>query len=197
MVDELEDDSVQRDNDYEISHPDIDSTLELYLGPDDFSYKKRRTNGGIEHLVMRLKKGKWKTHLRIKNEEVKSFDSEEMATFLIHQIKMDRSIKRRLFVLFLVFIVVIISVALYSILILGIGTIDDFEVFLISGGVTVAFIPVFCILTSSAERSVDERVYALRPNFIEVLQKMMDLKEEPFQKRGFKQRIERLQRMNY
>lgn len=200
MVDNLEDESrnagFQDDSAFGISHPDIDSTLELYVGVGDFSYKTRMVDGTTEHLIMKLKKGHWKVHLKIDDDEVKNFDNEEMATFLVHQVKMDRAIKRRLFGLILVFIVVIVSVALYSVMILGIGTTDDFETFLIAGSVSVAFIPIFCILMSSAERSVDDSVYAVRPNFIEVLNKMMDLKEEPYQKRPLEQRIERLQRLN-
>jgi len=200
VVDTLEDESrnagFQDDSAFGISHPDIDSTLELYVGVGDFSYKTRMVDGTTEHLIMKLKKGHWKVHLKIDDDEVKNFDSEEMATFLVHQVKIDRAIKRRLFGLILVFIVVIVSVALYSVMILGIGTSDDFETFLIAGSVSVAFIPIFCILMSSAERSVDDSVYAVRPNFIEVLNKMMDLKEEPYQKRPLEQRIERLQRLN-
>ena len=181
----------------ETQHPDIDSALEMHIGTGDFSYKTRTVNGSTEHLVRRLKKDQWKVHLRIDDDEVKTFDTEEMATFLIHQVKMDRSMKRRLFGLILVFIAVIVSVALYSVLILGIGATDDFETFLIAGSVSVAFIPVFCILMSSAERSVDDGVYAIRPDFIEVLQKMMDLKDTPYQKRALEKRIQRLQRSNH
>jgi magnesium-transporting ATPase (P-type) len=179
--------------DFGTSHPDIDSALEMYVGFGDFSYKTRTVKDTTEHLVMRLKKNQWKVHLRIEDEEVKTFDTEELATFLIHQVKMDRALKRRLFGLILVFIAVIVSLALYSVLILGIGATDDLETFLIAGSVSVAFIPVFCILMSSAERSVDDSVYAIRPNLIEVLQKMMDLKETSYQKRPLEHRIRRLQ----
>jgi len=199
VVDALHDESgnvrSQDDTTYEVTHPDIDSALEMYIGSDDFSYKSRIVDGTTQHLVMRLKKGRWKVHLKIGDEEVKNFDDEELATFLIHQVKMDRAIKRRLFVIILVFLVVIVSVALYSMMILGIGTIDDFETFLIAGGVSVAFIPIFCILMSAAERSVDDSVYAIHPNLIQVLNKMMDLKENPYQKRALEKRIERLKRM--
>jgi hypothetical protein len=188
VVDDMSDDDIN----LETSHPDIDSAFEMHLGFGDFSYKTRTVNGTTEHLVMRLKKDQWKVHLRIDDDEVKTFDTEEMATFLIHQVKMNRAIKRRLFGIILVFIVVIVSVALYSVLILGIGTTDDFETFLIAGSISVVFIPVFCILMSSAERSVDDSVYAIRPNFIEVLQKMMDSKDNPYQKKGVEQRIQRL-----
>ena len=194
MEDEPRDAGFQDDSAFGISHPDIDSTLELYVGVGDFSYKTRMVDGATEHLIMKLKKGHWKVHLKIDDEEVKNFDNEEMATFLVHQVKMDRAIKRRLFGLIIVFIAVIVSVALYSVMILGIGTTDDFETFLIAGGVSVAFIPVFCILMSSAERSVDDSVYAILPNFMEVLQKMMDSKDNPYQKRGIEQRIQRLRR---
>ncbi len=197
MDDESRNADTQDEAAHEVSHPDIDSALEMYVGSGDFSYKTRIVEGTTQHLVMRLKNDLWKVYLKIDAEEVKNFDDEELATFLIHQVKMDRAIKHRLFGLIVVFLVVMVSVALYSILILGIGTTDDFETFLIAGGVTVAFIPVFCILMSSAERSVDDSVYAVRPNFIQVLKKMMDLKENPYQKRALEKRIERLQRRNY
>ncbi len=201
VVDAMDDESrnvdTQEDTAHEVSYPDIDSALEMYVGSGDFSFKTRTVDGTTQHLVMRLKNDLWKAHLKIADEEVKNFDDEELATFLIHQVKMDRAIKRRLLGLIAVFLVVMVSVALYSILILGIGTTDDFETFLIAGGVSVAFIPVFCILMSSAESSVDDSVYAVRPNFIQVLKKMMDLKENPYQKRALEKRIERLQRRNY
>jgi hypothetical protein len=189
VLNHMSDDNI----DFGTSHPDIDSALEMYVGFGDFSYKTRTVKDTTEHLVMRLKKNQWKVHLRIEDEEVKTFDTEELATFLIHQVKMDRALKRRLFGLILVFIAVIVSLALYSVLILGIGATDDLETFLIAGSVSVAFIPVFCILMSSAERSVDDSVYAIRPNLIEVLQKMMDLKETSYQKRPLEHRIRRLQ----
>ena len=190
------DDEIQDDFPLETSHPDIDSALQMHLGSDAFSYKTRDSDGSTEHLVMRLKKGLWKVHFTIDDEEVKTFDSEEMATFLIHQVSMNRAIKRRLIGLFVLFFVVAVPVLLFSILVLGIGIQDDFEKFLIAGGVTVAFIPVLCILMSSTERSVDNRVYTIRPNFVEVLQKMIDLKEEPYQKRALEQRLQHLQGSN-
>lgn len=193
MVDEIDEHALQADSDFEISHPDIDSALEMHIGKDDFSYKTRTVDGATEHLVMRLKKGNWKVHLRIGDDEVKTLDSEEMATFLIHQISMDRAIKRRVLGLLVLFFVLIVPVVAFSVLVLGVDLTDDFEVFLIAGGVSVSLLPVFCFLMSSAERSVDDRVYANRPNLVDVLQKMMDLKETPYQKRALEQRIQRLQ----
>jgi hypothetical protein len=187
------DDEIVDDIPLETSHPDIDSALEMHLGSDDFSYKTRTVNESTQHLVMRLKKGLWKVHFTIDDEEVKAFDSDELATFLIHQVSMNRAIKRRLIGFLVLFFVIVVPVALYSVIVLGIGTHDDFEKFLIAGGLTAVFIPVFCILLNSAERSVDRRVYNTRHNFIDVLQKMMDLKETPYQKRALEQRLQRLQ----
>ena len=180
----------------ETSHPDIDSALEMHIESGDFAYKTRVVDGKTEHVVMRSKKGQWKDHLRIDDDEVKNFDSEEMATFLIHQVKMDRAIKRRIVAIIILFFIVAIPIVAYSVLVLGVESTDDFEKFLIGGGVVVAFIPVFCILMSSAERAVDNGVYNIRPNFIEVLQKMKDNKQEPYLKGPLEQRIERLRRKN-
>jgi hypothetical protein len=193
MVDEIDEHALQADSDFEISHPDIDSALEMHIGKDDFSYKTKTMDGTTEHLVMRLKKGSWKVHLRIDDEEVKTLDSEEMATFLIHQISMDRAIKRRVLGLLVLFFVLIIPVVAFSVLVLGVDLTNDFDVFLIAGGVSVSLLPVFCFLMSSAERSVDNRVYTNRPNLVDVLQKMMDLKDTPYQKKPLEQRIQRLQ----
>lgn len=193
MGDETGGSGFEGSSDFEISHPDVDSALEMYVGFGDFSYKTRTVDGTTEHLVMRLKKDQWKVHLRIDDDEVKTLDTEEMITFLLLQLKMDRAMKRRHVLTFILFIVVFIPIALYSVLVLGIDTTNDFENFLIAGGVTVAFIPVFCFLMSSAERSVDNSLYASRSNFKEVLQKMIDLKEEPYQKRALEKRLQRLQ----
>ncbi len=176
----------------EISHPDIDSALEMYLGSDDFSYKTRETEGVTEHLLMRLKKGVWKIHFIIDDKEVKTFEDDEKATFLIHQVLMDRALKRRLIGTLLSFFVIAVPVILYSIIFLGIEVQDDLQKFLIAAGVTLAFIPICCILMSSAERSVDKQVYATRSNLVEVLQKMIDLTDEPYVKRAIKKRLQRL-----
>ncbi len=181
----------------EISHPDIDSALEMYLGSDDFSYKTRVTEGVTEHLLMRLKKGVWKIHFTIDDKEVKTFEDDEKATFLIHQVLMDRALKRRLIGVLLSFFVIAVPIFLYSVIFLGIEVQDDLQKFLIAAGFTLAFIPIFCILMSSAERSVDKRVYNARLNFIVVLQKMIDLEEEPYQKRALEKRLQRLQESIY
>ena len=193
MEDEFEDTGYQEDLTLETSHPDIDSALEMHVGDADYSYKTRNVNGKTEHLVMRLKKSSWKVHLRIEDDEVKTFDNEEMATFLIHQVKMHRAMKRRVIAFIIIFFVVAIPIAAYSVLVLGIEPTDDFEKFVIAGVVSVVLLPIFCILLSSRERSVDNEVYAIRPNLIEVLKKTMDLQETPYQKKGIEQRIQRLQ----
>lgn len=183
-----------RSGDIETSHPDIDSALEMHIGTGDFSYKTRTVDGTTEHIVMKMKKNQWKDHLEIDDDEVKTFDDEELVTFLIHQIRMDRVIKRRLAGLIIAAFAVAIPVILYLLLVLGIQVYDDFESLLITGGLVVVFLPISCIVMSSAERSVDDSVYAIRPNLIDVFKKMMDLKETPYQKTPFEKRIQRLQR---
>lgn len=178
----------------ETSYPDIDSTLEAHLGFGDFSYKTRTVDGTTEHVVMKHKSNQWKVHLKIEDDEITTFNDEELATFLILQIRMDRAIKRRVVGLLLIAIVIAIPVVLYSIMVLGIQATDDFEQFLIVGGITVALIPIFCLAMSSAERSVDESVYAIRPNLIDVFQKMIDLRDNPFEKTPIEKRIQRLKR---
>lgn len=193
MEDEIDERIIQDDLTLETSHPDIDSALELHVGGDDFSYKTRTVDGTTEHLVMRLRKGHWKVHHRIDDDEVKTLDSEEMATFLIHKVKMSRAIRRRFIAIIILFLVVAIPVVAYSVLVLGIRITDDFEIFLITGGVLVLLLPIICIMMSSAQRSVDDGVYAIRPNLIEVFEKTMDLIEEPYPKKPLEQRIQRLQ----
>ena len=182
------------ENDHGTSHPDIDSALEVYVGSGDFSYKTRVVDGVTEHLVMKMKSNKWQVHLTIKDDEVRTFDTDEMTTFLIHQIHMDRAIKRRVLGLILLAFAISIPVVIYSVVVLGLQSTDDFEKFLIAGGLTVAMIPVFCFTMSSAERSVDDRVYAVRPNLIDVFRKMIDLKDNPYEKQPLEKRIQRLQR---
>ncbi|MFW9835172.1 MAG: hypothetical protein ACFFEK_14325 [Candidatus Thorarchaeota archaeon] len=193
MVDEFEEHAVHPDDRSETSHPDIDSALEMHLGPDDFSYKTRTMNGTTEHLVMRLKKEKWKIHLRIDDEEITNFEPEEIATYIILQVKLDKSMKKRFLIIFLLLIVMTLSITYFSFTVLGIGVNDDFRKFLIFGGIIGAFIPLACILTRGAEHSVDKALYASRPDFIQVLQKMMEQKESPYEKRSLQNRINRLQ----
>lgn len=178
----------------ETSHPDIDSTLESHLGFGDFSYKTRTVDGKTEHFVMKHKDNQWKVHLKIEDNELTTFNDEELATFLILQIRMDRAIKSRVVGLLLIAIIIAIPVVLYSVIVLGIQTTGGFEQFLIAGGLTVAMIPVLCLVMSSAERSVDESVYAIRPNLIDVFQKMIDLKDNPYEKTPIEKRIQRLKR---
>jgi hypothetical protein len=108
-------------------------------------------------------------------------------------VRLDKSMRKRLLIIFILLFVISIPIAFFSFTVLGIGINDDFGKFLIFGGVTVAYIPLACILMSGAERSVDKALYASRPNFTQVLQKMMDLKEEPYEKRAIQKRIDRLQ----
>jgi hypothetical protein len=184
---------VQSDSGFGTPHPDIDSALEMHLGSDDFSYKTRTTNGTTEHLVMQLKKENWKIYLCIDDEEVKNFEPEEIATYIIFQVKLGKSMRKRLLIIFILLFAISIPIAFFSFTVLGIGVNDDFEKFLILGGVTVVYIPLACILMSGAERSIDKAIYASRPNFIQVLQKMMEQKESPYEKRALQNRINRLQ----
>ena len=193
MVDEIDEHAVHPDNGFETSHPDIDSALEMHIGSGDFSYKTNTVKGKTEHLVMLQKKDQWKVYHRIDDEEVKNFEPEEMATYLILQVRLDKSMRKRLLIIFILLFVTSIPIAFFSFTVLGIGVNDDFGKFLIFGGFTVAYIPLACILMSGAERSVDKALYASRTNFIQVLQKMMDLKEEPYGKRAIQERIDRLQ----
>ncbi|MFX1483833.1 MAG: hypothetical protein ACFFCP_11675 [Promethearchaeota archaeon] len=174
------------------SHPDIDSALEMHLGTD-FSYKTKVVDGETIHQIMRLKKGQWTLQFTVPDEDVRTFDNEEMATYLIHYISRDRAIKRRLIGIVIAFLVIAVPIFLFSYLVLGIGVQDDFQVFLIVGGTSVVFISVFCIVMSSVERTIDRRVYSSRSNFIDMLQKMMDQAEEPYEKGAIEQRIRRLE----
>jgi hypothetical protein len=190
MDDETREDRFREDSMLETSHPDIDSALEIHIGTGDFCYKTRTADGITEHILMRLKKGQWKEHLQIDDDEVKTFSNEELATFLIHQISMDRAIRRRLYSLIILFLGIIVPIVVYTILVLGI---DDFGKFIIAGGLSVSLFPIFCFLMSSSERSVDDKIYASCQNFIDVLQKMIDLKDEPYLKAALEKRLQRLQ----
>ena len=177
----------------ETSHPDIDSALEMYLGFGDFCYKTKEVEGSTTHLIKKMKKGTWKDHFTIEDEEVsKGFDNVELATFLIHQVSMNRAFKRRILGVLILFFFVALPIILYSVVVLGLTSQDDLEVMLIGGGVTVLFIPILCIMMSSAERSVDNHLYSIRPNFIGVLQKMKEFSEEDYQKTALEKRIQRL-----
>lgn len=194
LVDEADEHEHQLDNDLETSHPDVDSTLELHIGTGDFSYRTRVVDGTTVHSVMRMKNNQWKPQFTIEDDEVRTLDTEELTTYLIHQIRMNRAIRRRLVVLIILAFAVAIPVVIYSVVVLGIQTTDDFEKFLIAGGLTVAFIPLACIMMSSAQRSVDDGVYAIRPNLIDVFRKQIELKEAPYEKEPLEKRIQRLQR---
>ncbi|MHA2027079.1 MAG: hypothetical protein ACW98U_14355 [Candidatus Thorarchaeota archaeon] len=176
----------------ETSHPDIDSALDMHLGSGDFSYRTREVDGSTEHVIKKMKKGTWKDHLTIEGKKVDGFDNEELATYLIHQVSMNQAFKRRIIGIMILFLFVAMPIVLYSVLVLGLTPEDDFEVYLIGGGVTVIFIPILCIMLSSAERSADKRLYSIRPNFIEVLQKMKEHSEEDYQKQALENRIRRL-----
>jgi hypothetical protein len=176
VADSTDEHVVQPDSGFETSYPDIDSALEMHLGPDDFSYKTRTMNGTTEHLVMQSKKEKWKIHFRIDDEEVKNLEPEEIATYIILQVKLVKSMRKKLLIIFILLFAIFLPIAIFSFTVLGIGVNDDFGKILIPGGVIVVFIPFACILMSGAERSVDKALYASRPNFIQVLQKMVEQK---------------------
>ncbi|MFX1561315.1 MAG: hypothetical protein ACFFBL_12065 [Promethearchaeota archaeon] len=184
---------VEPDKGLETSHPDIDSVLEMHIGTGDFSYRTRIADGSTEHLLMNLKWNQWKVALRIDNEEVKTFEPDELATYLILQVKMNQAMKRRFWALILLFAVISIPIVGLSIIVLGVGVTYDFEKFLIAGGVIAIFIPLACVLMSGVEKSVDRSLYQNRSNLIQVLQKMMDLKETPSQRSAIQDRIDRLQ----
>ena len=177
----------------ETSHPDIDSALEMHLRFDDFCYKTREVEGSTTHLLKKMKKGEWKDHFTIEDKEVKGFDNEEMATFLILKVSWDRANIRTTGGMLILYFIIGVPVTMYISLALGISLPDSFESFLISGAVMAAFIPPCYIWSNSAEKSIDNRLYATRPNFIDVLKKMRDLKEADYQKTALEDRIQRLQ----
>jgi hypothetical protein len=173
-------------------HPDIDSVLQMHIGSDSVSYKTRVINDETEHKIMHLKKGGWTPKFSIDHEELKTFNDDEKVTYLIHKFLMNRAIGRRMVLLFILFLAFAIPVLVYTVVVLGVEVTDDFEKFLIIGGLIVPFIPLFCFVMSSAERSIDSQVYCIRSNFIEVLKKMKDASEHDFQIQAFENRIQRI-----
>jgi hypothetical protein len=193
MDDEFDENADPGDNGPETSYPDIDSALEMYIGTGDYSYRTQERDGKTTHLIKRLKKGEWTEHLQIEDDEVRTFTNEEMTTYLIHQISMDRVMRRKLFGLIILFLGIAVPIAMYSIIVLSV---DSLGMFIIAGGLSVSLFPIFCFLMSSAERSVDDRIYVTHHNFADVLQKMIDLQDEPYLKVALEKRLERLQGPN-
>lgn len=186
------DDEFGHESTIEISHPDVDSALEMHLRSDDFCYKTREVDGSTTHLLKKMKKGEWTDHFTIEDKEVKGFDNEEMATFFILKVSRDRVNIRTTGVMLLVYFIVGVPVTMYISLALGITDPDSFASFLLSGTLMVPFICVCYIWSNSSEKSIDNRLYSTRRNFIDVLKKMRDLKEADYEKTALENRIQRL-----
>lgn len=176
----------------ETSHPDIDNTLNLHLGSDDFCYKTREVDGSTTHLIMKMVRSTWKVHLTIDDKDVKEFDDEELATFLMLKVSLDRVTKRTTGGMFILYFIIGVPVTIYVSITLGIYDPYSFAGLLIDGAVIAPFILLCCIWSNSSERSVDNRLYSIRPNFITVLQKMKDFKETDSEKKQLEERIDRL-----
>ena len=72
------------------------------------------------------------------------------------------------------------------------GFIYDFSTLYITVVTCIVYVGSF-ILVVKTERSVDDYVYATCPNFISVLQKIMDSKKDKPEKKQLENRIKRLQ----
>jgi hypothetical protein len=174
------------------SYPDINSALKMHLG-SDFCYDRREVDGSTIHVLRELKKGAWKDYATIEDKEIKGFDNDEIATFLILKVSMDRVIKRTTGGMLLLYFIIGVPVTFIISLALRISDAYSIEGLLITGGVMVPFIAICCLWSDSDEKSVDDRLYSIRPNFIAVLQKMKELKEVDTQKKILDGRIQRLQ----
>ncbi len=185
-------DEFGHESDVETSHPDIDRAIEIHLGSDDFCYKTIEVDGSTTHLIKKRKKRPWKDQITFEDKDVKGFDNEEMVTFLILKISMDRVSKRTMGVMLVLYFIIGVPVTWYISIALGYIDPYSFAGLLLGGAVMVPFVCICYIWSNSAERSVDDRLYSTRSNFITVLQKMKDLKEAEFQKKDLEERIRRL-----
>ena len=170
-------------------HPEIDSTLQKYLGSDKYRYRtKTLPNGLTKHLLMERKYGEFWLKETLDDDEMESLDPEKVATFLVHKLLLGRARTLAVIALF----VVVFSVPIFLTFTLGVNIIEDFQMLFYG-----ATIPIFCVvafaLMWTADRSVDNRVYAACPNLISVLHKMKEFREDPYQKWWIERRIKRLQ----
>jgi len=175
----------------ETSFSDIDSALTTYLG-SDFCYIRREINGSITHILKKKKNEAWADQLTIDDSEVKGFDNEEIATFLIHKVLWDRRNQRTGGIIFL--LMFIVGVPVIFILDLALGITDSYSLpgILVGGGVLLPFICLLGCASGPDEREVDNQVYSIRPNFIAVLRKMKEHEENEMKKGFIEERIQRL-----
>ncbi|MFX1483832.1 MAG: hypothetical protein ACFFCP_11670 [Promethearchaeota archaeon] len=175
----------------ETSNPDIDSILQRHLGPD-FCYRKREASGSTSHILKKMKKGRWKDHITVEDEEVRGFADDEIATFLILKDSNYRIDMRTTGGTLLLWFIVGFPVDWYISSALGIFDAYSIPSLLVFGAVFVPFIILCCLWSNSAEKSADHRLYSSLPNFITVLQKLKDLEEVEYKKKDYDERIQRL-----
>jgi hypothetical protein len=170
-------------------HPEIDSTLQKYLESDKYRYRtKTLPNGLTKHLFMERKYGEFWLKETLHNDEMESLDPEEVATFLVHKLLLERARVLSVIALF----VTAFLVTAFSTISLGVDIIEEFQI-LFDGATIFIFCVVAFALMWTADRRVDNRVYAACPNLISVLQKMKGFREDPYQKWWIERRIRRLQ----
>ncbi len=175
----------------EISHSDIDSILTTHLG-SNFCYKRREANESVTHILKKMKGNDWVDHLTIEDDDVKGFDNEDIATFIIHKVMWNRRSHRTTGIILLLMFIIGVPVMFYIDHSLGIT--DPYSLPGVLTGIAVMF-PFFLlcgIWSNYDEKSVDNQLYSTRSNFITVLRKMKELEENEVKKAIIEGRIQRL-----
>ena len=178
---------------YDTSHSDIDSSLKLYFGDAEYSFKSRKYIETTYYAMLKMRKnGTWMVHEAVEASEVEMFDEDELITVLIEKIVSKRE-GRKVFITLLAFACVIsIPIIVYGVIVLGIGARDDIMQYVLGGIIIALTIPFGCFVSNRSHNKIDGILYSTRANYIQILQKRMDAEENDYTKQRFVNRIKRL-----
>lgn len=182
---------------YDTSHPDIDSGLESYFGDEDYCFKSRKMNDSEYYAILRMRRGMWHVTKTFEQAAISLFDTEELITYLIDQILGTKVQRRAVLTIFGLTFVIAIPIVLYSVIVIGIGSNDDFQQFIVAGIIMVIIVPIACVLINRSNMKLAETLYAAKPNYIQVLEKLAEVEEQPFIKQAIEKRVEKLKNKEY
>ncbi|MHA1905883.1 MAG: hypothetical protein ACW98Y_01195 [Candidatus Thorarchaeota archaeon] len=178
---------------YDISHSDIDSSLEMYFQETGYSFRSRKYIEVTYYAILKMRKnGSWMVQEAVEASEVEMFDKEELITVLIEKIVSKKESRKVYLTMIAIAIVITIPFIVYGVIVLGIGIRDDLSQYILGGIIIALFLPPACCVVDRNLKKIDRILYSTRANYIQILQKRMDAEENPYTKKGIVNRIERL-----
>jgi hypothetical protein len=179
---------------YDISHSDIDSSLQMYFGNNEYCFKSRKCVEATYYAILKMRKnGKWMVQEAVESSEVEMYNEDELITALIEKIISKKESRKPFLILTIIGIIILIPILFVGYTVLGPETMTEYGMsYIITGIVVVLLLPFACVIGNRKQRRIDRILYSTRVDYLQILQKQADAEDNEYIAREIVKRIERL-----